>query len=205
MPDYGRQTQQRQGMPMQEGHHDHKKSGKSFHELLDCISTDLFTGSAWHLRAANQMRNLGMRGFARVHEYGSCHDHKKRIYLEKLLMDRMDYAPMIDVSDAAHATSFVISDPSKLKSHLEMWHSNESEFVKYLIEAVRMAAHEDMCVYNELACILNGVQEEIMRIKFIIKRLDVGGWSGHDIGVVNMVIHEHMEKHPDAGLDFNLG
>ena len=204
MPYENRPPQQRQGMPMHGEHEHHEKSGKTFHELLDCISTDLFTGAAWHLRAANQMRKIGMRGFARIHDYGSCHDHKKRICLEKLLCDRLDYEPVIDVSDAGHVTSFAI-DPSKLKSHFEMWHANESEFAKYLIEAVRKAAHEDICVYNELTCILNAVQEEIMRIKFIIKRLDVGGWSGHDIGVVNMVIHEHMEKHPDKGLDFNLG
>jgi len=181
-----------------------EKPGKGFYELLDCISTDLFIGAAWHLRAANQLRKMGLRGFARLHEYGSCHDHKKRLCLEKLVCDRLHYAPKIDVSDAEHVTSFVLSDPGKLKPHLEMWRDNEREFAKYLAEAVKLAAGEDMCVYNELVCILDGVQDEVFRIETLLKRLELGGWSGHDLATISRQLHIHFEHHPEKGLDIDV-
>jgi len=204
MPDY-RTTQPGQRQPM--ANPTHEKEHKSFHELLDCVSTDLFTGSAWHLRAANQMRKIGLRGFGRWHEQGSCHDHKKRICLEKFLIDRLDYIPNISISSAGDAVSLSMESAADIKPHLVHWLANEQEFFKVLAEAVRMAASVDMCVYEKLACILSGVENECMRIKFCMKRLELTNYGGHDLGIISMIIHDWLEKNegnPDA-LDWNLG
>ena len=91
------------------------------------------------------------------------------MHLEKILSERLDYAPEIDTSEIASVVGFTIKEPAALKEHLMSWKHNEMEFAQELTEAVRMAAMIDMCVYDELTCILEAVQAEIMRIKLLKK------------------------------------
>ncbi|MCL2619361.1 MAG: hypothetical protein FWD97_00315 [Defluviitaleaceae bacterium] len=45
-----------------------------------------------------------------------------------------------------------------------------------------------------------------MRVRFLIKRLELAGWNGHDIGVVSTIIHCHFEEHPhDKYININIG
>lgn len=178
---------------------------KDFGHLMDCIASDLFHGAAWHGAAANAMRNIGLRGFGRLHEYNAAHDFTKRLELEKILCDRLGLTPEIDVADIGHALAVTLGGPAELKPHLEAWLNSEREFAALLTEAVAMAAGVDLCVYEKLTCILAAVQEEVMRVKMLKKRLELGGYSGHDMGVISMMIHEQMENHPELGMDFNLG
>lgn len=195
---YGRPPQQ-MAQPMNPAH-----NGKDFHALLDCISSDLCCGAVYHLRAANQLRHLGLRGFSRLHEYSSCKEHSERMCLEKLLMDRLSYAPNIDTSEISDAVMFTIKDVGALKQHLERWHSSEIETKEDLQAAVKMAASVDMAIYEKLACMLAYNEEEIFRIKMLLTRLDLGQWGGHDIARVSKDLHKHFEMHPDKGLDFDI-
>jgi len=208
MPYDNRPPQQRHDMHNEH----HEESGKSFEQLLDCIASELCRGAMWHGAAAPQMDKIGLRGFGRMHAYQSHHDFCK-LYgdktgtggLLKILCDRLEYCPNIDTEDFAAAVRVAINSPADVKQHLHAWKESEKEFAHYLTEAVRMAASIDMCLYNELACILSAVEEEIMRIKILRKRLDLGGWDGHDLARISKDLHNHYEHHADLGMDVNLG
>jgi len=209
MPQYNQQHPgQRQSMP-EIGHH--HMSGKSFEELMDCVASDLYHGATWHGMAAPQMYKIGLRGFAHLHTYNAHHDFCK-LYgsksgeggLLKILSDRLDMYPEIDASDIPKALAVSLNSPADLKPHLEMWCKNEEEFAHILTESVRKSATIDMCVYNELTCILSAVQEEIMRVKILKKRLALADYSGHDLGVVSLMLHRHFEHSPEKGLDFDV-
>jgi hypothetical protein len=178
---------------------------KPFGVMLDCICSDLFNGSNWHLKAGNEMRKLALRGFGRMHDYNANYDFCKRIELEKIICDRLGITVEIDTSAITAAVGYNLKDPAELKNHLHMWMETEKAFAAKLTEAVRQAAAIDMCVYNELICILSAVQEEIMRIKLLKKRLELGGYNGHDLARISKDLHEHYEHHADLGMDVNLG
>ncbi|MCL2056588.1 MAG: hypothetical protein FWH02_05115, partial [Oscillospiraceae bacterium] len=90
----------------------------------------------------------------------------------------------------------------QLKDYLKSYIHREMDFTKVLNEAVRMSTTIDMEIYSELCCILSGVQEEIFRVKQIYERLELGGWSGHDIMVVSRLLHKHHESHDN--MDYTL-
>ena len=199
---------QHMGQPMIVGEH----HPKSFEELLDCVCSDLFGGNIWHGMVAAQMYKIGLRGFGRMHQYQAHHDFEK-LYgakngtggLLKILVDRLGYTPSIDTSEAVNTVRVSITGPADLKDHLHNWCESEKEFAKILTMAVRQAAGVDMCIYNELACILTCVQEEIMRLKLLKKRLEIGGMNGHDLMRISKDLHEHYENHAAMGMDVNLG
>lgn len=133
---------------MQQRPVDNHKHTKAFEELMDCVCSDLFHGSAWHCRVGNEMRKIGLRGWGRMHDYNAKHDFCKRQELEKILRDRLDMAPDINTEGISAAVSATIKGVQDLKPHMEMWLTNETEFSKQLIEAVRAAASVDMCIYE---------------------------------------------------------
>lgn len=178
--------------------------GKSFHDYLDCISTDLMDGAIYHTRCANQLRALGLRGFARFHDYSSCKEHSERMCLEKLLCDRLGYCPNLDTSETAKMTAYTIKGVNALGEHLQRWRDSEMETKADLQAAVKMAADVDMEVYKKLAEMLAYNEEEIFRIGMLLKRLNLGEWTGHDVARVNKDLHKHFEMHPDRGLDFDV-
>jgi len=180
--------------------------GNNFNELMDEICTALFDGELYHERAGNEFRKSALRGFGRWCDAESKGDYESRVCLEKLLRDRLSYAPVIDTANAQKSTSFTINGIQGLKPALEMWLKREEEFAETLTEAVRMAATVDICIYKELCCLLDEVQTEAMRVRLCGMRLDLSGWNGHDVGIVSYLLHEHFEKHPDDKyVNVNLG
>jgi hypothetical protein len=179
---------------------------KDFHEMMDEICTYLLIGEIWQARAANQLRKNALRGFARWAESEAHGDAKTRMCLEKLLCDRLGYAPMLNIADAGKASNYMLGSAQELKKYMQIWHSQEEEFIKCLTEAVRAATVVDMEIYKELCCLLDEVQTEKMRIEICVKRLDLGQWNGHDVARVSKDLHSHFETNPhDRYINVNLG
>jgi len=175
-----------------------------FSAIMGKVATELYHGLTWHCEAANQMRKIGLRGFGRLHEYNGKHDFERLGELKKILGDRLEIYPDIDASNIPKALTFTMNNVSDLKPHLEAWCNAEYAFCETLKTAVKMAADEDMCVYSELIGILNDVEEEIMRLNILKKRLAIGEYGGHDIARVSKDLHKHFEHHPERGLDFDV-
>jgi hypothetical protein len=183
-------------------------AGNDFYHLMDEVVTGLATGEMWHEKAANEFRKIGVRGFGRWSDAESKGDYKSRVCLEKLLRDYMDYSPMIDMAKVAESATMSMGGMQDLKKVLQYWYAQEMKYLEALNMAFPMAAQMNICIYKELVCLTEEVQNEAMRVKLCINRLDLAGWAGHDIGVVSMILHEFFESHEGDDLRYinvNLG
>lgn len=184
--------------------HDEKK--KHLWEELDAISCYLWEGEAWHEKTANECRKIGVRGWGRWHEAEGCYDAKERYCLDKLIRDKLNYAPHIDVDMIDKALNYSMSSMADFKGHHNIWIDREESFIKCLNKGIKLSSEFDMELYGKLCCLINEVQNEAMRVKMVMMRMDIGGWSGHDIGICSMILHEYFECKYDGGaIDFNLG
>jgi len=184
MPDY---TQHQEEIP--------------FDAMLDAICSELVSGSLWHERAAQSMLKGSLRGFARMHAAQAKHDQNKRLCLEKITVDRIGRIPALDLSEIPRTAAYEFP-AGKLKEHLRDWAQNEDAFINMLNEAVRISVTVDMAIYEELCRLLSDVQEEVSRVKMLYGRLEMGGWSGQDLGAVSLLLHKHYES--SDGWDWRL-
>ena len=181
-------------------------TGENFHGLLNEIITCLWVGEAWHGKAANECRKIAIRGVGRWHEVESCYDMKARISLEKLLRDKLEYAPMADMAEVDKAHRFTMNNAVDFKSHFSAWVEREKKLIEILNFAIAKASAVDMELYKGLCCLVDEVQNETMRAKLVYERFELSNWSGHDIGVCSMVLHKYFECEYDGGkIDFNIG
>ena len=183
------------------------ETNKELWEHLDDVCSYLSMGSHWHRRTANECRKLAGRGFGRWHEEEGLGDYTSLSELCKILMDKLDYAPAIDVSMLDAAEKFAMNSLNDFKAHFGLWQDSESKLVVCLNHAIHESRAVDIELYEYVCCVAREVQNERMRARMGYDRLELGGWNGHDIGVVNMVLHEYFEKHHKQGemIDFNLG
>lgn len=183
--------------------HEHK----DFNMLMSEISTYLWEGEAWHEKAANECRKLALRGFGRWHEAEGCYDAKERYCLDKLMRDKLDMSPMVDIAKLDRALQYMMTGGADgLKAHFHMWMEREHAFIDTLNAAIKMSGEIDMEIYKKLCCLVDEVQNESMRVKMVEMRLAMAGYNGHDLGVTSMVLHKYFECEYDGGkIDFNLG
>jgi len=173
---------------------------------LSMISTYLWMGEAWHGKAANECRKLSVRGYGRWHEAEGCYDAKTRMCLEKLFRDKLGVAPVIDMAEVDKAVKYTMSSLADFKNHHKIWLDREKAFIELLNATIKIVGDVDMEIYKELCCLVNEVQNEAMRARFVYDRMELAGWNGHDIGVCSMILHKYFECEYSGGkIDFNLG
>jgi len=179
---------------------------QEFAALMNRICTELLAGEIYHSRAANEFRKIALRGFGRWAESEARGDMNSRVCLEKLLRDKLGFAPTVDTSSLSNEARVAFANISELPSILQKWIDREKEFSKILTQAMKMAAEIDVEIYRELIELTNEVQTEVFRVKLCGVRLELAGWNGHDLGIVSTILHEHFEKHPDDKyVNVNLG
>jgi hypothetical protein len=184
----------------------HKEDSKEFWHLIDAVCMHLYSGSLFHQRAANQVRKIGIRGIARWQENASCCDLLERQCLEKLLTDRLDYQPNIDLSGTQKAMTYTLKGPQDFKGMFDEWIHREEEYIEDILPAMKMAVDYDICVYDKLCKLLENVQDEVFRVRLLKKRLESAGWNAMDIMEVSRIIHDHFDKHTSSSdLNINLG
>ena len=188
-------------MPDYKGPQKMEHGSGEFCDLMDKICTTLTAGSLIHERSALCALEYGLRGFGRLHMYNAKEDFEAKLCLEKLLADRLEHIPTLDVEALGRAAVYSF-EQGQFKDSLKWYLSRENKFIELLKDAVKMASDIDMAVYEKLVHILGEVQEEAFRVKEIIKRLDAGGWAGHDLMSVSQLIHRHHEKHDN--MDYAL-
>ena len=177
-----------------------------FSSLMNQICGALLEGEIWHGKAGNECRKIALRGFGRWHDSEARCDMETRLCLEKLLRDKLGYAPTPDVSGAVRSASMALSGVGELPAHLQSWQNREKAFAATLTKAMRMAAEIDIDIYKELIALTGEVQGEAMRVRLCGARLELAQWSSHDIGIVSMILHKHFEEHPDDKyINVNLG
>jgi len=211
MPDYNRPPQQRQNMPMHgdEKHHMSMAEKKNaLRECIDDICTYIYSGVHYHQKAANCLRAMALRGFARMNEHLAKVEFEELQDLEKLSTDKLEHVPHVDMEKVVKAESWEMSDMNAFKAHFGEWMNREAMYADCINEAIHYARYVDVQIYGELVCLADRFQEEIFRARLLADRLTLGGWTGADIALVSQTIHEYYEhgeidpKHP---MDYNLG
>lgn len=176
------------------------------HMELNKIVTYLSEGEYWHEKAAGECRKMAIRGWGRWHESEAICDAKSRICLEKLLRDKLSFAPEIDMAMVDHASKYIMNGAADFKTHHKLWIEREERLIECLNKAIELSRSVDMELYKELCCLLDEVQNEAMRVRLAHSSLDLGGWNGHDISVKSKWIHEYFEKEYSGGkIDLNIG
>lgn len=181
------------------GHHnphdaEREKTKGDLCKLVDEICSELTKGSLWHGSSALCMRSDAFRGFGELHERMSCHDHKKKLSLEKISGDRLKHRPRTNLMNAQKDADYTFDTVQHLRNHFDEWIKREKHYEHYINEAVGLARSINALAYEELYCLLKDVQEEITRVEFLIRRLNSGGWSGHDVCYVSELYHKHFEN-----------
>lgn len=193
-----------QDMKVHEMSRDEKEKHLWMH--LNDIATYLWVGEAWHEKTANECRKIGIRGWGRWHEAESHYDGQERCALNKLMCDKLDYAPDVDMGMVDKAIKYTMSSAADFKVHHQVWLDREEHFILCLNNAIKLSPEFDMELYRKLCCMVDEVQNEAMRVKLVVMRLDLAGWNGHDIGVCSKWLHEYFEKEYSGGvIDINIG
>lgn len=172
-----------------------------FENLLDEISAFLHDGFHWHKRVANQCRKIAIRGWGRIHDQQSKCDAEELIDFEKLLMDKLNYAPTEYPNKESHI--YNINTLDDFKQHHIDWIKRETAIIPTFNKAINEARSIDIEVYEKLCCILKRVQGEKMRVHMLYDRLEMAGWNTHDIGVCSKWLHEQAENGDISGHDIN--
>jgi len=179
----------------------------NLNDALNYICSYLNAGYTWHKRIANQCRKIHIRGWGRWHDCEADGDSDHLICLEKLLMDKLKYAPTIDMKRAEMASTAKLDNLNDFKDHHRTWKKHEQEGIAALNYAVNASRSVDIEVYYKMCALLDEAQKEVMRLEMAYDRLEFGGWMGHDIGVCSMIVHKYFElEHKDGhDINFNLG
>jgi len=171
---------------------------------LDKIVSYLERGSHWHRQIANELRkpSLSLRGFGRWHECEAKGDYSSIVCIEKIVRDKLNYDPKIDVSMIDQANNYMVNSVEDFKASFELWISNEKALVECLNKAVNASRTVDIQLYKDLMCLTDEVQCEIMRAGMAKSRLDAANWGSHDLYICSMMLHKHFED--SDSLDFTL-
>ncbi|MCL2053807.1 MAG: hypothetical protein FWG90_05110 [Oscillospiraceae bacterium] len=176
---------------------------QGFTAICDEIVTQFHLGSLWHRNSAMCMRKGAFRGFGELHKRMSEHDFCKMLCFDKVIADRIKHMPVINTSDSGRASAYVFeATPQGIKEHFAAWLRREQHYEQLLNGGIDMSRSIKLAIYDELCCIQKSVQEEIFRVEVLTDRLDVGGWSGHDVAYVSELYHKHFEN--GGGMDITL-
>lgn len=187
--------------PGHEMSHDDMK--KKLEYKLDEIFSYLARGKKFHYNNSFGLRNMGLRGFANLHDEEAICDFKSMVCLKKLINDRLKWNPTIDEDIAKEYEHYNITNMQEFKNSFQIWQHNETELEDCISETLKLASMEDLCLYKSLIELGNEVQTERFRSEQIFTRLELGGWQSHDLAIVSMMVHKHLEDHNN--LDFTLG
>lgn len=171
---------------------------------LNEIISYLAEGACWHNRAANQLRKLALRGFARLSDCEAKDDFCARQCLEKKLVDNLGFIATAQTNGSAMAEQYTLNSLGDLKGYFHTWCEREQKLIKSLNTAINASRDISICIYEKLICLQHEVQDECMRAELLYERLDMAQWAPHDIGVVSKWLHDYCENHP-GDLDFNVG
>jgi hypothetical protein len=82
----------------------------------------------------------------------------------------------------------------------------EAKLVEVLNEAIHLMRSIDVATYKKLLCVLEEVQNESMRARWVYENFKLAGWEGHHLLRSSKDLHEYFENEYKGGpIDFNIG
>jgi hypothetical protein len=180
---------------------------EKLHELLNKVSTELLVGTLWHGKVANECRKISIRGYGRMHEHEANHDFNSRLYIEKILRDKLQFSPMIDTQKLSTALSYSIENIDGFKQLHKDWIERERAFVEVLNELLPLTVKADLQLYKEVCELKDWVEHEIMCIKLLYDRFSATDFYHHDYMRISQDLHEYFENQIKQGEkpNWNIG
>jgi len=173
-----------------------------FLNMMDHIASDLVFGALWHEAAASESRRIALRGIARWNNCEALDDFKSFQCLNKLLIDRCNYTPKIEIQ----IPSVQWSSYKDLPQILQKWEVWETGFAGTITQAFALARDIDVEIYKFLMCLAGEVQNEASKVRIVDKRLAMVGYDAHDVARCNQIMHHFFEHEAkgDGDIDFNI-
>lgn len=157
------------------------------HELYGKIDTILHKMQCVNEQAMIICQSLGYNGFKRMHRCDAKEIYCERMELACELFDK--YQEKMVMSSYSHMYS-----PINLKDHIMKWDHE----LEYAISELGMLnkmhfekAGVEHCVITDAICLVMKRHEKTKRWW---KRFEEGGWSAHDMHMVDDCLHKKFKK-----------
>lgn len=174
---------------------------------LNDVCSHLAVGSAWHKRAANEVRKFYItRGWGRWHEEEAECDDLALTCLTKILKDNVKFIPTLNTTSLAKAYNYTLADFEAFKKHHTDWIEREERFIVALQVTRAAVIDVNFELYEKICKMLPEVQNETMRVDWVHGSCTMTNWEPHDVKVTSRWLHEYFEHEYKGGkIDFNIG
>lgn len=181
-----------------------QKLDEQLYEVFDHICTCLAEGAMWHMKSANECRNIALKGYGEWHAEESRSDNKTYGEFYQILHDKINFTPNINVAEIDKVNDYKISSLDEFKEHHVKWIKKEESFVKAMNIAIDKVATVDMELYNTLCDMVEDVQGEISLVKYSYDSLAFAEWMGHDVSIKSKYLYDYFTKEHRRGRRINF-
>lgn len=177
-----------------------------FRDIEDvCVA--LIIAEAWHARAANECRGIGIRGWAKWHQNESLLHKACLDKLTKTLQDKLEFVPRIDVPELQKINQFEMNNLDDFIEHHFEWIEREKRFNKMLISPLKESKKINRELHEQLEKLEAEAQHQIALVKRVFKNLKTADFMGHHIIVVSKWMEDYFDYEYCFGdkINFNIG
>lgn len=174
---------------------------------LDEVCVMIIESEAWHARAANECRSLGLRGWGKWHDKESLIHKKCLDKLVKLLQDKMDFTPELNLTRLEKINQFQIDNIDDFIKHHFEWMEREKKFNEALIQPLKESKKINRELHEQLENLEYEAQHQIGLVKRVFKNIKFAQFLPHHIVVVSYWIEDYFdyEYEPHKPINFRIG
>lgn len=183
------------------------EQNKQLYTGLDEIATLLIENEAWHAKAANECRKIGVRGWSEWHAVQSIMGKKCLDKLAECLMDKLKFSPQPNPMGLKMVNEFEMFNLDDFIEHHFEWVEREKYFNQALKEELIESKKIDRGLHEMLEKFQEESQEQATLVKRVYTNLRFAGFMEHHILVVSRWIEDYFkyEYKPGQKIDFVIG
>lgn len=184
----------------------HEQNQELFNDL-DEICVMIIDSEAWHARASNECRSLGVIGWSKWHEKESMLHKKCLDKLTKMLQSKMDFSPELNLERLKKINQFEINNLDDFIRHHSEWVEREERFNEALRPSLKASKKINRELHEQLEKLEEEAQHQVYLVKKVYKRIKFAGFMPHDIGVCSKWMEDYFdyEYNPGDKIKFNIG
>lgn len=184
-----------------------RDQAKEIFKDLDQVAAMLIQNEAWHARAANQCRNIGVRGWGKWHDKESLIHKLCLDKTSKLLQDKLNFTPEPNLKGLQEINQFTIRNLDDFIDHHFEWIGREEEFNEVLSYPLQKSKAINRELHERLEALEEEAQRQIALVKMVFKRIKFANFMTHDIAIVSRFIEDYFDYEYVLGcpIKFNIG
>lgn len=174
---------------------------------LDEACSMIVDSEAWHAKAANQCRGLGIRGWGKWHDMESILHKKCLDKLAKLLQDKLDFTPELNLKRLEKIDMFQIENLDDFIKHHRQWIEREERFNDALTVPLKTSKKVNRALHEQLEKLEEEAQHQIALVKRTYKNIEFAEFMTHHILVVSKWMEDYFDYDyiPGSKIKFNIG